>query len=105
MHPTARRVLLRMLRWMRYHPGTVLLAFLCGPWLLGFPGLTDYPRLLSLLVDVEGRDGYSPRALLLALGSGERLAQGVSVLAGGCAHAPHLAASRNHGHAAHSRAG
>jgi alpha-1,2-mannosyltransferase len=55
-----------------------------GPWLLGFPGLTDYPRLLSLLVDVEGRDGYSPRALMLALGSGQRLAQVASVVAGGC---------------------
>ena len=35
--PPARRALLRMLHWMRYHPGTVLMAVLCGPYLLGFP--------------------------------------------------------------------
>ena len=35
--PAARRVLLPALHWMRHHPGTVLLAVLCGPWLLGFP--------------------------------------------------------------------
>ena len=59
-------------------------AAVLAPWLLGFPGLTEYPRLLSLLVDVEGRDGYSPRALALALGAGPGLAQALAVAAGGC---------------------
>ncbi|MDX6542177.1 MAG: hypothetical protein QOI71_3787 [Gaiellales bacterium] len=62
-------------------------AFLAvmAPWLLGFPGFAQYPHLLSLLVEVEGRDAYSPRALALSLGAGPQLAQAFALAAGGCA--------------------
>jgi hypothetical protein len=53
-----------------------------APWLLGFPGLMQYPDLLSTLTDVEGAHAYTPRALALALGATPRLAEAVAVVVG-----------------------
>jgi hypothetical protein len=54
-----------------------------GPWLLGFPGERAYPRLLSLLTDIEGNHAYTPRSLALSLGAGSHVAETVAILAGG----------------------
>ena len=61
--------------------GTVAVVFV--PWLAGFPGLQDYPHLLTLLADVEGDDGFTPRALALSLGSSTTIAEAVALVLGG----------------------
>lgn len=59
------------------------LVLVLGPWLAGFPGLRQYPNLLTVLADVEGDHAFTPRALALSLGTSTRLAELVAVLAGG----------------------
>jgi alpha-1,2-mannosyltransferase len=54
-----------------------------APWLLGFPGERQYPRLLSLLTDIESSHAYTPRSLALSLGAGTRVAEAVAIIAGG----------------------
>lgn len=54
-----------------------------APWLLGFPGSRDYPRLLSRLSEIEGSHAYTPGSLALSLGAGSQLATGCSIVAGG----------------------
>jgi hypothetical protein len=63
--------------------GVAAAALVVAPWVLGFPGAREYPRLLSLLTDVEGRHAYTPRALALALGAGTTVAEGIAISAGG----------------------
>jgi hypothetical protein len=63
--------------------GAAAVALVLAPWALGFPGAREYPRLLSLLTDVEGRHAYTPRALALSLGAGTGVAQGIAIAAGG----------------------
>jgi hypothetical protein len=58
------------------------LAIVVGPWLLGFPGLRTYPRLLSMLTDVEGDKVYALRALVHIFGAGWTVSQGIALLAG-----------------------
>jgi hypothetical protein len=54
-----------------------------APWLLGFPGAQEYPRLLAMLEDIEGSHAYTPSSLALSLGAGSRLAEATSLVAGG----------------------
>jgi hypothetical protein len=58
-------------------------AVVLVPWLLGFPGERQYPRLLSMLTDIEGSHAYTPRSLALSLGAGTRVAEAVAIMAGG----------------------
>jgi hypothetical protein len=60
--------------------GTV--AIVLVPWLLGFPGFTAYPHLLSLLTDVEGGHAYTVRAVALSLGSGAVVAEAFALALG-----------------------
>jgi hypothetical protein len=53
-----------------------------APWLLGFPGAHEYPRLLAMLRDIEGSHAYTPSSLALSLGAGSRAAEAASLLAG-----------------------
>ncbi len=57
-------------------------ALILTPWLLGFPGLHQYPHILSLLTDAEGAYAYTPRALAHTLGAGWRLSELVTVVSG-----------------------
>ena len=57
-------------------------AVVMVPWLAGFPGLREYPRLLSLLADVEGGHAFTPRALALSLGSTTTMAEAAALLLG-----------------------
>jgi alpha-1,2-mannosyltransferase len=59
------------------------LAIIVLPWLCGFPGLREYPALLSMLTQVDGGHAYSPRALALSLGASTGVAQGLAILLGG----------------------
>ncbi len=54
-----------------------------APWLLGFPGERQYPRLLSMLTRLEGRHAFTPRSLVLSLGGGARLGEALALLVGG----------------------
>jgi alpha-1,2-mannosyltransferase len=58
------------------------LAVLASWALIGFAGLTDYPRLLQALSRIESPRGYSPDALALALGLPSGAALAVAVVAG-----------------------
>ncbi len=57
---------------------------LAGWTLIGFDGLADYPRLLSLLTDIESTRGYSAVAFASALGAGASIAALMPYAAGVC---------------------
>ncbi len=57
---------------------------LAGWALIGFDGLAGYPRLLSLLTDVESTRGYSAVAFAVALGAGTGTAALAPYAAGAC---------------------
>ena len=65
--------------------GLSLAAAFAGWAALGFAGLADYPRLLSLLSDLLQGEGYSPVALALSLGAPESAARLLAYGAGGAA--------------------
>jgi hypothetical protein len=54
-------------------------ALVLAPWLCGFPGLSSYRQLLSLLTDVEGDRTMTPRAIAHALGAGWTLAGAIAL--------------------------
>jgi alpha-1,2-mannosyltransferase len=76
---------LALIRGMRCGVATAsgIVALVAGPWVLGFPGAREYPRLLSLLTEIEGRHAYTPRALALSLGTSIRVAEAAAIIAGG----------------------
>ena len=49
---------------------------------IGFSGITDYPRLLRALVELEGENSYSAFAVLRAIGLPDLLAQAVVIASG-----------------------
>ena len=54
-----------------------------GSWaIVGFDGLSEYPRLLRKLVDVEAENSYSALAMLEALGLSQTLSRVLVTLAG-----------------------
>lgn len=59
------------------------LALIVTPWLLGFPGVHEYPDLLRILTEVEGAGAYTPRALALSLGAGTTIAEASAIITGG----------------------
>jgi Glycosyltransferase family 87 len=86
-----------VIRGMRSAVTTALVASLAvlAPWGLGFPGFRQYPKLLTMLTDVEGDHAYTPRALALALGAHPRLAELIALLIGGFVLALAARAMRN----------
>jgi alpha-1,2-mannosyltransferase len=58
------------------------LAALASWALIGFAGLSDYPRLLQELSRLEAPSGYGPTSLALSLGLSRNLALGVGVAVG-----------------------
>lgn len=51
---------------------------------IGFHGFTDYPHVLSLLTDIEKRQGFSSGSYVLALGLPEALASAIPYVLGCC---------------------
>ena len=74
--------------------GLSLAAVLAGWAALGFAGLADYPRLLSLLSELLQGEGYSPVALALSLGAPESAAKLLAYAAGAAAVAACVALGR-----------
>ena len=64
--------------------GVGVVVIVLAPWAFGFPGFSQYPRLLLMLTDVEGPDAITPRALVLSAGGGARLAEVLTLAVGGC---------------------
>ena len=57
-------------------------AAMVGGWaVLGFEGMREYPHLLSLLSQVESRLAFSPFALLISYGVGQRAATAAALAA------------------------
>jgi hypothetical protein len=74
--------------------GIAVAAAFAGWAALGFAGLADYPRLLTVLSDLLAKEGYSPIALGLSLGAPESAAKLLAYVTGAVAIAACVALAR-----------
>jgi alpha-1,2-mannosyltransferase len=74
--------------------GIAVAAAFAGWAALGFAGLADYPRLLSVLSDLMADKGYSPVALGLSLGAPESASNLLAYVTGAVAVAACVALAR-----------